>query len=92
MAKNKVTFTEPRKRRGKVDLEQLMFRSGRHKYRKIVRAIVARTLLIAHASYAIYICGLLKDTHFLMYGVLLFLFIPETITILYFRYGCEWKR
>ena len=75
-----------------LDVEQLIFRSDFHKYRKIFRALLARFLLYGHAILAVWIVSQMDSRYYAIYAVSVLLFIIETTLILYFRYGCEWKR
>lgn len=76
----------------KLDVEQLIFRSDFHKYRKIFRALLARALLYSHAFLAVWIAGQIDTRYYGIFAVSGLFFLMETVTILYFRYGCEWKR
>jgi len=70
-----------------LDVEQLIFRSDFHKYRKIFRALLARFLLYGHAILAVWIVSQMDSRYYAIYAVSVLLFIIETTLILYFRYG-----
>ncbi|KAL4227050.1 hypothetical protein ACF0H5_015025 [Mactra antiquata] len=78
--------------RHNVTNETLIFRSDFHKCRKIIRAITARILLIAHAIFAIWLVTRVNPNYFGFYAACGIIFFIETVTILYYRYGCEWER
>ncbi|XP_053378264.1 transmembrane protein 26-like [Mercenaria mercenaria] len=76
----------------KVTVNSLIFRSDLHKYRKIFRAIFTRLLLVAHCSIAIVLAGRIDSRYYGIFAPSIFLFLAEAGIILYFRWGCEWKR
>ncbi|WAR25513.1 TMM26-like protein [Mya arenaria] len=82
----------PRQRLRKLNLERIEFRSDFHKYRKVFRAVLARTLLIGHACVSVYTAAKVDARYNGIYALCIPLFFLETATVLYFRYGCEWKR
>ena len=75
-------------------MDHPVFRSTFHKYRKIVRAIFARCILIGHSTVAVYLTvQLLGDVRYYgIYGVAIPLFLGELAIILYAQQGCEWRR
>lgn len=76
----------------KLTIDSLVFRSDFHKCRKIIRAVLARILLICHSCVAIFVVGKINSRYYGIYAPSLFCFLLEMATILYFRWGCEWKR
>lgn len=80
------------KNKHKLTTESLIFRSEFHKYRKILRAVFTRVLLAGHCVIAILLAGKIDFRYYMIFAPFLFLFLAETATILYFRWGCEWKR
>lgn len=76
----------------KMDVEKLIFRSELHKWRKIFRALLARFLLYGYAMLAVAALGERDSKFYAIYAISGILFVVETGVILYFRYGCEWKR
>ena len=75
-------------------MERPVFRSTFHKYRKIFRAIFARTILSAHSALAIYHTVQVKEgeRYYWLFSWMLPMTVLETGVILYFRQGCEWKK
>lgn len=76
----------------KMNFDSLIFRSDFHKYRKVFRALFARLLLMAHCCFSVYLVAKIDTRYYGIYAPYLFFFLVETAAILYFRWGCEWKR
>lgn len=75
-------------------MDHPVFRSTFHKYRKIFRALLVRTILSIHGALAIYQTVQMKNDE-RYYGILAWMVpmsLMETGIILHFRQGCEWRR